>query len=79
MLTEDANRALGYIVNRMHARIAGGERAGQAAMNSVAAVDPDLYALLLKSGLDVYYKDSENLEELWEYILKHYENPKSWK
>lgn len=69
-----------YIVSSAEKRIReGGERPGEATMNTIAALDPDLYAKLLDSGNDFYHADELGLEELWPYLTKYYSDPKAWK
>lgn len=76
--TEQSYTTLGYIAERMHKRIADGERAGQAVMNVIATIDPAFYSHLLDKEMDMFYTEVAGLDGFWEYVLTYYDNPKIW-
>jgi hypothetical protein len=76
---------INYILDRTSVRMAAGENDGDALMNTIAVVDPDLYADWLGGDLDAhgYHSNSElgrdRIADLVDGLYAHYENPKNWR
>jgi hypothetical protein len=61
-----------YVMDRVQSRIEEGWYANEAFRETLALVDPDLYARVLKDGV-------RWTEDIDSYLINYYGNAKNWK
>lgn len=73
--------ALRYLQERTSKRIDIGQTPGEAVLNTLASIDPELYSKVLgdKQWVNIRLADSKRIETLWIYILDYYNSNKAWK
>lgn len=77
--------AVNYIFDRTAAlRVKHPElRYGQAIMNTIAVLDPDLYATLVATDMDIFHTADQNnddkISDFYNHITRYYDDAQNWK